>query len=97
MTNKQWKEMVPGEYYKYEGMYHIKHSDGTQWSLMPSAFDDIEKFESLPEGLIIEEPKDYSKLFGNCRLDIVDFGVTEFKGIEFTLKDGTTNFYPTND
>lgn len=65
-----------GKYYTY---YRI---DGTIISAMPNPiFDDIEKFESLPEGLIksqdqldAEYQAWYLDLLENSEIKIMDFG-----------------------
>lgn len=74
----------------------IKYSDGTMLSVMNNSHNgfDSAKFKSTPEHtpIPVEERRNKSLSTQSARLEFIDFGKTEFHGIEFTHQDGSTQF-----
>ena len=69
-----------GTWYKFEGMMHIRYSDGTIWSVMPSPIDfPNNSFENIPDGIMPGQTlkdyrRNYKALCDSAKFEILDFG-----------------------
>ena len=68
-----------GFFYKDGKFMTTKYSDGTTWSIVPSQFDDIPKFEMINDGEIISGQ--YCPVFQwlDWKFEILDFGIDNEK------------------